>query len=75
MDVNLREIVSRETSRAMDQREVSPKNSRGEFTASQKLSHLNSRVRLNCHSRVGLLENILIIFCGILKILNYFKYM
>ena len=28
MDVNSREIVSRETSRAMEQREISPKNSR-----------------------------------------------
>ena len=45
MDVNSREIVSRETSCAMEQREISRKNPRGEFTTSQKSFHANSRLQ------------------------------
>ncbi len=37
MDVNSREIILRETSRAMEQREISRKKSRGEFTTLQKV--------------------------------------
>ena len=105
VDVNSREIVSRENSRAMEQCEISRKNSLCEFTTSQISFHVNSRlwephstwihnfvtipplhfvvnidrdfiiprthwVRLNWHSRIGLLENILIIFCEILKVFN-----
>ena len=46
MDVNSCEIFSRETSCAMEQREISRKNSRGEFTTSIESFHVNSQFHI-----------------------------